>query len=446
MKSDLSKPWPRLTSRDEFAFLANLVFRHSAADHVLVSIEDRHSGTARFANSQITQQVDVRTVAFVITVAFDQRHGTASTTDLTAGAVQATLKRAEALAKAAPVDPEYLPPPGAQAYPSWPTFEADTAETGPSERLHLAHTCIARCEADSHQAAGMIATTIAQMGVAANSGLFAFEPRTEAQFSITASRDDASGWAAARHRAIHRLAVVERTEEALATAKRMGIPRNLPAGRYQVVLAPPAVAGLLNWVIKMLDAKAYEKGISPFRGKLGQPIIDERLTLRNDPGHPDLLGVNFTREGLPVEEALWIDKGQLRQLAYDRFTAYRHGLKSLPTLDAPLLSGQDPVATTNELVASITRGMWISNFWYIRPVNLTDLTLTGMTRDGTFLIEDGQIVAPVRNFRFQESPLRAFNRLDAFTEPREATTSETGKLLVPAMTIRDFHFSSVSWF
>jgi len=137
----------------------------------------------------------------------------------------------------------------------------------------------------------------------------------------------------------------------------------------------------------------------------------------------------------------------LRQLAYDRFTAKQHRIKRIATLEAPCLSASGPAAVkTQELVKQCERAILVTNFWYIRTVNPTDLTLTGMTRDGTFLVEDGQITTAVRNFRFHESPLRVFKQVDAFTESVEAVTSETGKMLVPAMVLPDFHFSSVTRF
>ena len=171
------------------------------------------------------------------------------------------------------------------------------------------------------------------------------------------------------------------------------------------------------------------------------------FTLQNRPGHPDLLGQGFTHEGLPVTEATWVESGVLKHLDYDRFSAKQHGVETIPTMESPYLCGDKPTCEdVNDLVRQTDQGILVTNFWYIRPVNPTDLTLTGMTRDGTFLIEKGNITTPIRNFRFHESPLRVFNQVEAFTYPQEATSSETGKLLVPAMRIADFNFSSVTKF
>ena len=441
------KTWPKLTSRDEFRFLADLVLKRSVGDETIVMIQDQHGGTTRFANNHVVQNVDTRRGTLTVSVAFDGCRGSASTTDFTAGSVQETLTRAERIAQVSPEDPEYLPPPDPQVFPTRQTSRPESALAGPSRRLEYANEAIGQCRIENLQAAGIVSSSVASVGVAASNGLFAQEERSEARFSLTVQAEDATGWSAAAHRSIDHLKIQDRTLSAINKAKRGRDVQELPAGHYRVILEPAAVAGLWSWILWTLDAKSYEKGTSPFSGQLGRQIVDERLTLKNLPGHPDLLGTGFTQEGLPSEDAIWIEKGVLKQLAYDRFTAKKQGIKRIATLDAPCLSASGPAAfKTQELIKQCERAILVTNFWYIRTVNQTDLTLTGMTRDGTFLVEDGQIASAVRNFRFHESPLRVFKQVEAFTEPAEAVTSETGKMMVPAMVLRDFYFSSVTRF
>ena len=441
-----AKMWPKLTSADEFRFLADVVLKRSGADHTVVTLHDHHAGTTRFDNSRVVQNVDTRRGTMTVAVAFDSRRGSASTTDFTAGAIQDTLARAERIARISPEDPEYLPPPEPQVFPTPLTSRPETAAAGPARRLEYANEAIGQCRIENLQAAGIVSSSVASVAVAASNGLFAQEERTEARFSLTVQADDATGWSAAAHRSIDHLKIQDRTLSAINKAKRGRDVQELAPGRYQVILEPAAVAGLWSWMLWNLDAKSYEKGTSPFTGQLGHQIFDERLTLQNVPGHADLLGTGFTHEGLPSEDAIWIDKGVLKQLAYDRFTAKQHKIKRIATLEAPCLSAAGPALKTQDLIKKCERAILVTNFWYIRTVNPTDLTLTGMTRDGTFLVEDGQITSAVRNFRFHESPLRAFKQVEAWTEPAEAVTSETGKMLVPAMVLRDFHFSSVTRF
>lgn len=436
-----------LTSRDEFRVLTDLVLKHSKAEHTFLALHDGNAGTTRFANNQVIQNVNIRRVSLSITVANGQQHGTAGTTDLTAGEVRDTVTRAEAIARVSPPDPEYLAPVPPQHYSTFPTWRTETASSGPTRRLAEARTAIAVCRSEELTAAGIVATSDCVVGASANSGVFAYEPRTEARFSLTAIASGSTGWASALNRSVDRLQVPLRVQTAIAKAKRSANPKELPAGRYTVILEPAAVAGLVSRVIWMLDAKAYDTGTSPVTGKLGTALIDSRLTLQNNPEHPDGFGQGFTGEGLPCQACTWIDHGVLTQLAYDRFTAKQHGIDPIPTIEAPRLTGEGPAGSEiDDLISTTERGILVTNFWYIRTVNPTDLTLTGMTRDGTFLIEEGEIVSAVKNFRFHESPLRAFNQVENFTTPLEGWSVETGKMLVPAMRIRDFHFSSVTKF
>ncbi len=447
MSTEHSDSTPALASEKEFRFLADLVLARSTGEHTFVALQDVHGGTTRIANNQIVQNVDTRRISLAVTVAFGRRHGTAGTTDLAAGAVEDAVRRAEQIAKVSPPDPEYLEPVGAQQYAAPPTSRPETVSAGPDRRLGHAREAIELCRAEHIKAAGIVASSVATVGVAASTGLFAYEPRSDARFSITAMAENSTGWASTLHRSIDRLGVGELTRIAIDKAKRSADPKEIPAGRYTVILEPAAVAGLMTWMGWMLDAKSYDKGTSPFSGKLGQQILDQRLTFRNRRDHPDLLGQGFTWEGLPCSDFTWIEGGVLKQLDYDRFTAKEHHVDVIPTLEAPYLSGDGAaVPSVEALIENTERGVLVTNFWYLRIVNPTDLTLTGMTRDGTFLVEDGRITTSLRNFRFHESPLRAFNQLEAFTTPAEATSAETGKLLVPAMKLRDFNFSSVTRF
>ena len=442
-----SQQVPKLTSREEFEFLSDLVLKHSPGEHTAIELRDQSGGTTRFANNQLVQNLNARRISFGVTVAFGRRHGTASTSDLSVGAIRETLRRAEAIAHVSPPDPEYLPPPSRQTYPSVSASRVETCSAGPGRRLADARRAIELCHAEGFKAAGIVASSAGVVAMAANTGLSAYEERTACEFSITVTRADATGWANQAHRSIDGLDVEPRTRTAIEKAKRAANPREVPPGRYTVVLEPPAVSGLVAGMLWRLDAKAYYKGTSPFSGKLGQRVVDARLSLINRPDHPDLLGVGFVGTGLPTYGRAWIDHGVLRELDYDRYTAREHGIETISTLDAPILSGDGPTRQgVEDLIRVTARGILVTTFWYIRTVNATDLTLTGMTRDGTFLIEDGRVVCPVHNFRFHDSPLRAFNRIGEFSTPAEAVSAESRKMLVPALQIHDFNFSSVTRF
>lgn len=435
-----------LISRERFRHLADVAIAAARGDHAWVSLSDRIGGTARFANNQITQNIDVRRWSLSVGVAFGHKRGSATTTDLSERAIVEAVRRAEKLAELAPEDPEFMPPVGPQTYPVFVVFRPETAEAGPARRTALAGVAIRLCREAGLVGAGIVATRTVAVGVAASTGLFAYEQRTRADFSLTATAEDSSGWVRDANRSIDDIDIERLSRRAIEKAQISARPREIPAGWYTVVLEPAAVAGLIGPLISAMNARAYDRGTTALAGRLGEQIIDPRLTLRNRPDHASLLSRTFDGQGLPADVQTWIEDGVLRRLYYDRFTAQEHGTAPSYPLDCPHLSVREPAASIDALIAGISRGVLVTNFWYIRPVNRVDLTLTGMTRDGTLLIEAGRIAGGVKNFRFHDSPLRAFAALEAATAPTDAITLERTKMMLPAMRIADFHFSSVTRF
>ncbi len=342
-----------LISRDHFRRVVDRVVELSDGQHTFIALHDTNGGTTRFANNQIVQNVNTRRMGLAVTVAFGQQHGTATVTDFGDEAIRDTVRRATQIARVSPADPEYMPPLPPQDYAAISTQDEDTATAGPSHRIVLAAEAVDLCKAGDMTAAGIVTTSLTAVGVAANSGLFAYESRTEARFSLTAMTGDSSGWAANVHRSLDQLGVRERTRAAIDKAKRSASPKELPPGHYTVILEPAAVAGLIGPMIWMLDAKSFYKRTSPFSGKLGRLVIDPRLSLQNRPDHAGLLGNGFNGEGLPADDRVWIERGVLTQLRYDRFTAQEHHVYPTSALDAPCLFGT-PLA--QELTAEDAAG------------------------------------------------------------------------------------------
>ncbi|MCH8805710.1 MAG: TldD/PmbA family protein [Planctomycetes bacterium] len=433
--------------RDSFRRIADTAIEASSGDHTIVTLNDRAGATTRIANNQIVQNVNTRRSGISVSVAFGSRHGAASSTDVSEESITDAVRRAERIAKVSPEDPEYLPPLPAQRYPVLPTYRAVTAGATPGRLAAEARTAIELCTAEHLTAAGIVSAYTDAVGVAADTGLFAYEQRSRAQFSLTATGEDSSGWVNNANRSIDDLRVAGLTRVAIDKARRSAKPREFPPGRYTAILEPACVDGLLGSIFFMLDAKSYHAGTSSFNGKLGERIFDPRLTLQNRPDHPALLGNRFDAGGLPSDSRAWIERGVLKRLNYDRFTAKQQGTEPTYRPDALHFSGTEPAGdSVDDLVRTTERGILVTNFWYIRTVNPTDLTLTGMTRDGTFLIEDGRITTGLINFRWHDSPLRVFDNVEAFTTPMDAITLERPKMLVPAMKVLDFNFSSVTRF
>lgn len=444
----------QLASESTFRRIADTLLSASKADDTFVSFSDSESTTLRFANDQVVQHVSVRESSVSARVAFGRQVGSARSNRLDKASLVEMLRRAERIARVAPDDPEYLSPLPPQSYVDVPTFRASTASASPMDLARRTKPVIDKCVRNDLVAAGIMTNSVSARGVAASTGLFGYEQSTQAKFSLTATGDDSSGWTYNAHRDINALDVGPRTDRAIEKAIKSRNPREIPAGHYPVILEPAAVAGILGPMFWSVGAKSYYKGNSPFVGKLGSVIVDTRLSLRSEPRHRDLLGSRFDRSGLSSKPMDWIEKGVLKQLYYDRFTAKEHGVEPTSRPSATILSFNGPrarsindlIAQTGQQAGAASRAVLITNFWYIRSVDRSDITVTGMTRDGTFLIEDGKIVCGLRNFRFHDSPLRCFAQVDAATEPLEAITLERGKMLLPALKLPDFHLSSVTKF
>jgi predicted Zn-dependent protease len=437
----------QLASESTFRRIAETIISASNADDTFVNFEDSEATTLRFANNQAVQHVSVRAPSVSVRVAFGQKAGGAGTNRLDTHSLTETLRRAERIARVAPEDPEYLSPLPAQRYIKVPGFRDSTAKATPMDLARRTKPVIDKCMRHDLVAAGIMTNRVSVRGVAASTGLFGYRQSTEARFSLTATGEDSSGWTLNAHRDINSLKIGPRTDRAIEKAVKSRNPREIPAGHYTVILEPAAVAGILGPLLWSVSAKSYYKGNSPFVDKLGSVILDTRLTLRTEPRHADLLGSPFGRNGLAARPMPWISNGVLEQLYYDRFTAKEHDVEPTPWPSALILTFDGPRATSvDDLVAQTERGVLITNFWYIRSVDRADVTVTGMTRDGTFLIEDGRIVCGLRNFRFHDSPLRCFRQVDAATAPLESLTLERGKMLLPAVKLPDFYLSSVTKF
>lgn len=437
----------KLASQNAFQAIADTILKKATADDTSVNFSDSQSATLRFANNQVVQNVSIRRPSVSIRVAFGQKVGRVSTNRTDRDSLENAVKQAEEIARLAPKDPEFLPSLPPQTYLPTPSFKNATAEATPIEVAKRTKPVIDKCEKHGLTGAGILTNSSTASGLAASSGLFAYEQSTSSTFSLTATAVDSSGWTMNTHRDINRLEISERTQIAVDKALTSKSPREIEPGHYTVILEPSAVSGIFGPFFWSTSAKNYYKGTSALAGKLGTAVFDARLNVRTDPFHPDLLGSRFSGGGLANRPQTWIENGVLSQLYYDRFTAKEHGVDPNPWPANPIMTFRGPVVDgVEDLIRQTPRGVLITNFWYIRFVNPTDLTLTGMTRDGTFLIENGEVVCGLKNFRFHESPLRAFRNIDAATAPRQARTLERGKSLLPAVKLPDFHLSSVTKF
>jgi predicted Zn-dependent protease len=237
-------------------------------------------------------------------------------------------------------------------------------------------------------------------------------------------------------------------QTAIDKARLSRNPSAVEPGRYTVVLEPQAVGDLVQLLAFSLDARSADEGRSPFSKpgggtKVGEKIVDERVTLFSDPGDPQLLSNTFDGQGLPAHRQVWVENGILKKLTYGRFWAQKKGVAPDAGTNAVKFAGG--TQATDDLIKSTPRGILVTRLYYLRQVDPRTALYTGLTRDGTFLIENGKISKAVKNFRFNESPLFMLNNLEALGRAvRVAGTESGGDVVMPSIKVRDFDFTSLS--
>jgi predicted Zn-dependent protease len=302
--------------------------------------------------------------------------------------------------------------------------------------------------------AGFLQRGVDAAAVANSAGLFAYHRSSQVSYTQTVRTADGtgSGWAGTAHNDWSRITPLATVAaRAVRKAVQSRDPVALEPGRYTVLLEPTAVGNLLGLMTFAMNARAADEGRSFFSKpgggtKIGEKVVDERVTIFSDPQDPDLLAGPYTGEGLPVGRTVWIEHGVVKNLAYDRFWAEKKGARPTPFGGGLKMTGGS--ASLEDLIGGITRGLLVTRFWYIRGVDPRSILNTGLTRDGLFLIENGRVTRPVRNFRFNESPVIMLNNIEALGRPERVVAGEGGggggAVVVPPIVAREFTFTSIS--
>jgi PmbA protein len=427
------------------------------ADDVEALVYRQAGGLTRFASSRIHQSAWREDLWVRVRVAVDgNRVGTATVHATDADAVRRTARRAAEVAGTMPPDPGYPGMPGPAAYPKAGRHDEATAAADPATRAGLVARVIRRLPAGV-VAAGACETRELEIALANTRGVRAAGATTAASFSILADAGSGTGWAEGTEPALADLDVAALGERAARKAVNSREPRELGPGAYPVVLEPTAASVMVQWLGWLgFGAKAYEEGRSFLVGRLGQRVCSPLVTIVDDATAADTIAVGFDFEGVPKRRVTLIDEGVAASLVYDFRAATGHGVE--PTghgLPAPSAEGALPMhlamlpghTSQADLVAGLERGLLVTRFHYTNLVNLMDTTITGMTRDGTFWVEDGKVVGAVRNLRFTQSILEALSSVRAVgAETELAAEDGYGAARAPALAIDRFSFSSATTF
>ncbi|MBV8251754.1 MAG: TldD/PmbA family protein [Chitinophaga sp.] len=430
--------------------LLQKVLSFSKADECEVSLRGAEGGNIRYARNAISTAGDISTLTLSVTSSFGKRSGTATINEFTDEALKRVVQRAEELAKLAPENPEYMPLLGPSAFKDAPTFVEATAKITPDDRADAVAKSINVAKEAKLEAAGFIENNTGFNAMMNSKGLFAYDTDTNVIFTITTrtANGTGSGFAARGFNDVRKLDTHEATRIAAMKANSSAEAKAIEPGKYTVILEPVAATYMLENMFRGLDARNADEGRSfmskPGGGnRIGEQLMDEKVTIYTDPYHPDLPASTWSREGLPINKTTWIDKGVVKNLAYSQYWAQKKGVQPVPMPTNIIMEGGN--ASLEELIKSTEKGILVSRLWYIRLVDAQTLLLTGLTRDGTFYIENGKIKHPIKNLRFNESPVIMLNNVEALGKTERSISIESYRsYLIPPMKIRDFTFTSLS--
>ncbi len=415
-----------------------------------------HSGAlTRFANNTIHQNVSEQDRWLSVRVVVDHRTARATTNRLDSDSIRSAVEQALALARSAAPNSDLLPLTEPSVISETSRFDAATADATPDHRGRAVAEAIQIVESDGQTAAGIYSTGQSTEAIFNSRGVAAWHAETMAQFSITAMAGDSSGWAkasAVSHAAVHPAALARSASE---KARLSSDPQEIAPGRYTVILEPAAVLDLVGQMFGDFSATSVNDSRSFLTDRLGTKLFGDNIHISDDVSHPLQAGVPFDGEGVPRRKLTLVDAGVPRELAYSRSSAHRASVE--PTghgFPLPNEVGEAPLniviaggsTDVDQMIASTDHGVLVTRLWYIREVEPYDKIMTGMTRDGTFLIENGRVVRGLRNFRFNQGIIELLNNVEALSHSVRASGEETFDMVVPAMKVRNFNFTEVTRF
>ena len=409
----------------------------------------------RFANNAIHQNVAERTAHLSVRPVIDGRTARAGTNRLDAAGIRRVVEEAVALTRLQAPDPALPPLAEPEPCPVVSRFFPATAAVTPAERAQAVAGAIAEVESAGQTAAGIYSTDATFFGLLNSRGVSVWHGETMARFSITAMASDSSGWAkagACSHLDLDPLALAR---AAAAKAVRSASPRELAPGRYTVVLEPAAVLDLAGQMFGDFSATAIRDGRSFLTDRVGVKLFGGNITIRDDVRHPLQAGAPFDGEGVPRHPLALVEAGVVREVAVSRPAAAAAGVR--PTghgFPLPNEYGEAPVniviaggdTPVERMIASTGRGILVTRLWYIREVDPYEKIFTGMTRDGTFLVEDGEVVCGLRNFRFNQGLIELLSNVVALSPAVRSSGEEAFEMVVPAMQVEGFRFTEVTRF
>ncbi|WP_019989116.1 TldD/PmbA family protein [Rudanella lutea] len=430
--------------------LLQKVLSYSKADECEANLSGDIRGNIRYARNAVSTSGSRANQNLVVQSAFGKKVGTATIDEFDDASLEKVVRRAEELARLAPENPEWVGILGPQTYLKSNGYFESTAKLTAEDRAEAVAKSLELTRTQNLTAAGFLEDFKGYQAMMNSKGLFAYYPSTNINFSLTVRTDDGkgSGYVAKGYSDVSKLDTAAATRIAAQKAAASANAQALEPGKYTVILEPTAGAVLMEQLFFSMDARSADEGRSFLskpggKTKLGEKIVDPRVTIYSDPTHPELPASPWAGDGQPQTRINWIEKGIVKNMAYSRYWAQKQGKKPVPFPNNVMMAGG--TASLEDMIKSTQRGILVTKLWYIREVDPQTLLYTGLTRDGTFYIENGKIKHAVKNFRFNESPVIMLNNLETLGRPERVVSTESdGNYLIPPMKIREFTFSSLS--
>ena len=433
-----------LLTQDEARSILEKVLSYSQADTCEANLNGNVGGNIRYARNTVTTSGSESNTTLTVQSSYGKKSGVASVNEFDDESLAKAVRRSEELAQLAPDNPEFMPPLGPREYLETKAFYESTANITPDFRASAALGSIEPSRQNNLVAAGFLQDSANFQSMMNSEGLFAYFESTNVDFTVTVRTEDGtgSGYALRDFNDVDKLDTAEVSEIAVQKASLSKEARAIEPGKYTVILEPAASVGLLQNMLFNMNARQADEGrsfLSKAGGgtKLGEKIIDERVNIYSDPTHPEVPFSPWSGDGQAQQRTSWIENGVVKNMFYSRYWAEQKGVEPMPFPGSAVMEGGD--ASIEDLIADTQRGILVTRTWYIRSVDPQTLLYTGLTRDGTFFIENGKIAFPVKNFRFNESPIIMLNNLETLGKPQRINGN-----LIPPMKIRDFTFSSLS--
>ena len=431
-------------TKEEAKAIMSKALEYNKADGCEVNLYGSESGNIRYARNTVSTAGAQSNQTLVVQSNYGKKVGTATIEELDDASIEKVVRRAEELAQLSPESEEFMPPLGPQEIDESNQYNKSTANIDPDYRAAVAAASIEPARAKDVTAAGFFEDSADFSSMMNSNGLYAYEQSTGLEFTVTMRSNDGSGsgWVTRDYNDVGRFDAEMASQIAIDKALQSREAKAIEPGKYTVILEPAASVGLLQNMLFSFNARSADEGRSFMSkegggNKIGEKIVDERINIYSDPLHPLVPASTWTGEGMPRKKTSWLENGVVKNLAYGRYWADQKGVAPLPFPANGIMDGGD--ASLEDLIKDTKKGILVTRMWYIRTVDPQTLLYTGLTRDGTFYIENGKLKHPIKNFRFNESPIIMLNNLETLGQQVRIDGN-----LIPYMKIRDFTFTSLS--